>query len=170
MKHKRYTRRYYRRTMPVYEHHSRLRTWIGLILLIFLLLLIAIGGGIRSQELLSPLPKNYVQVVKEVHAVEVVQYQEPEGVEEYVRYVFGDEADNALAVFRCESGLRPDAYNPSNSNGSTDTGIAQINSIHGIREKWLKNYKINILVAKQLFDEHGHWGPWVCARKLGITN
>lgn len=36
----------------------------------------------------------------------------------------------AMAVMQAESGCHADAYNPSNSNGSNDAGLFQINSIH----------------------------------------
>jgi hypothetical protein len=115
-------------------------------------------------EFVSP-AADAIVLEKEV-PVEIPVPRLPENVEEYVRAVFGKEANNALKVFRCESGLKASAKG-TNKNGSTDVGIAQINSVHGIREKWLKNYKINILVAHQLWEEQG-WGPWVCSRKMGV--
>jgi hypothetical protein len=116
-----------------------------------------------SAEMVHPQPYSVIVVEKEV-PVEVVRL--PDEVEEFVRAVFGKEADNALKVFRCESGLRAQAYN-KNTNGSIDVGVAQINSVHGVPKRYLENYKINILVAKQIYDASG-WNPWVCAKKVGI--
>lgn len=83
-----------------------------------------------------------------------------------IEEAFGDQADTAKQIAFCESGIRAEATN-KNKNGTTDTGIFQINSIHQIPEKYLKDPLINIRVAKVLYDRQG-WNPWVCARKLGI--
>ena len=86
--------------------------------------------------------------------------RQPEGeIEQEIYDVFGDDWIDALTIFKCESGLRPDAVNKSNKNGTVDAGIPQINTVHGISVKWLKNYKIALLVAKQIFDEQG-FSPW----------
>ena len=68
--------------------------------------------------------------------------------------------EKAVKIFECESGLRADAVNNSNKNGTADVGIPQINTVHGIRAKWLKNPSISIRVAKQLYDEQGGWSAW----------
>lgn len=81
-------------------------------------------------------------------------------IEKEIHEVFGEEWEKALKIFECESGLNPKAINKSNSNGTIDSGLAQINSVHGIRAKWLKNPSISIRVAKQLYDEQGGWGAW----------
>ena len=44
-----------------------------------------------------------------------------------------------LAIAQAESGCNPEAVNTSNSDGSTDTGLMQINSIHGVPMEELKN-------------------------------
>jgi hypothetical protein len=107
-------------------------------------------------------PRSDIKVVE----VEKIKYVIPQTIQEEICSVFGKDCPEALRIFTCESGLRPSAKG-TNTNGSTDVGIAQINSIHSIPEAYLKNPHINILVAKQMFDSQG-WGPWVCARKLGI--
>ena len=107
----------------------------------------------RSQELVSPL----VSVAK---AESVVVTMPTDPIELEIYEVFGEEEyKSALKIFTCESGLRTNAVG-KNSNGSFDAGIPQINSVHGIRQKWLKNPAIAIRVAKQLFDEQGGFGAW----------
>jgi len=87
--------------------------------------------------------------------------RQPEGeIEQEIFSVFGDDWIEAVTIFECESGLRADAVNNSNKNGTVDAGIRQINTVHGISVKWLKNYKIAILVAKQIFDEQDGWSAW----------
>lgn len=93
-------------------------------------------------------------------------------VENSIRQHFGDEAEVAIQVAQCESGLRPDAVG-YNTNGSYDTGVFQINSIHAKKipspnkKEWLMNPENNIKLAKQIYDRQS-WSPWVCAKKLGI--
>lgn len=73
----------------------------------------------------------------------------------------------ALAVAACESGLRADAHNPNNPNGTVDSGLFQINSIHHSRmekmglDVW--NAADNIKFARTLYDERGgNFSAWVC--------
>jgi len=95
-----------------------------------------------------------------------VQAKEPEPTpspEELViaeiREVFGKDAEGMLKVAKCESGIRAKAINNKNKNGSNDSGVFQINSVHGIPQRYLLNSSINIRVAKQLFDAQGY-EPW----------
>lgn len=70
----------------------------------------------------------------------------------------------AVAVALGESGGRADAYNGSNSNGTADHGLMQINSVHS---GLLKNYNWkdpaqNMQMAYQIWrDAGGSWSPWV---------
>jgi len=90
-----------------------------------------------------------------------------DSIEEKIKKVFGKHYEEAILIFKCESGLRANATG-HNTNGSTDSGIAQINSVHKVSERYLLNPDINLLVAKQIYDAQG-WNPWVCAHKLGIV-
>lgn len=71
----------------------------------------------------------------------------------------------ALRVANCESGMNPNAKNSKNANGSVDSGIFQINSVHHTRMEKLGldvwNPRDNIKFAKILYDESGFM-PWVC--------
>ncbi|MFS4438589.1 hypothetical protein ACMA5I_10275 [Paracoccaceae bacterium GXU_MW_L88] len=85
-----------------------------------------------------------------------------------IRATFPEDEETAIAVAMCESGLRADAYNPANNNGTTDGGLYQLNSVHDARlaelglDKW--NVEDNIAYARMLYDESG-WTPWVCHNK-----
>lgn len=90
-----------------------------------------------------------------------------------IRKTFPEDAQRAMAVAECESGLKPTAYNPNNANGSTDGGLFQLNSTHDKRlkelglDKW--DAEDNATFARILYDESG-WRPWVCAwRHLAIV-
>jgi len=125
----------------------------------------------RKNELISPL-------VEEVEAKEASDLEasppfypiplpsRPEDlIEAEIWDVFGANLyEEALAVFKCESGLNPGAVG-KNTNGTYDVGIPQINTVHGIKSKWLKNPGIAIRVAKQLYDETGDWSAWYSSYK-----
>jgi len=76
-----------------------------------------------------------------------------------IKEVFGKDADDAIKVFRCESGLKSKCNDGLNKNGSVDCGVAQVNSVHGVSRKWLLKPEISIRVAYELFLEQG-WSPW----------
>lgn len=73
------------------------------------------------------------------------------------------EVNTAVAVAMAESGLKTDATN-NNTNGSTDYGLFQINSIHqsilseGDKFDALDNSKMAYKIWKQA---GGKWTPWV---------
>lgn len=89
----------------------------------------------------------------------------------YILEVFGDDADRAIWIAKCESGLRKDAINPNNPNGTTDYGVFQINSVHLKKrgDKFTNDWRENVRVAKKIFDEQG-FRPWVCATAIGEKN
>lgn len=88
----------------------------------------------------------------------------------YIESLWGARAQQAIAVFNCESGLNPNAFNPETASklkGITkfsSYGVAQINAAFDER---LYDYKFNLDVAYQMYLNRG-WRPWTCARKLGI--
>ena len=60
-----------------------------------------------------------------------------------------------LAIAQGESGCNPQAINTSNSDGSTDTGLLQINSIHGIDPATLLDPAVNIQAAYRVYQSQG---------------
>jgi Lysozyme like domain len=64
----------------------------------------------------------------------------------------------AASVAMAESGGNPNAVN-QDSNGSHDTGLWQINSVHGYSDSQLKEPYYNVSAAKAVFDSSG-WGAW----------
>lgn len=80
---------------------------------------------------------------------------------EYSKKKFGSQAPIALAIFTAESGLYSKAVN-YNSNGSVDSGIAQINSCHchWVDCSRLFDWRYNIDVAYQLSGGGKNWYPW----------
>lgn len=79
-----------------------------------------------------------------------------------IREVFGPDADQAIRVAECESGLNPEAYNPSGAAGlfqimpgtwvRTSQGSASRYDAHA-----------NAVAAHEIFVRDGHsWREWVC--------
>lgn len=96
---------------------------------------------------------------------ELGTYWTRENVKRLIRQTFPEAPDVAIAVATCESGLKPHAYNPKNTNGSTDGGLWQINSVH---DKELARLGLNkydpedaTKFARMLYEEN-HWNDWVC--------
>lgn len=77
----------------------------------------------------------------------------------------GQDVRIAVAVALAESSGNPEAINTSNSNGSTDYGLFQINSVHrGILAggNW-RDPKDNAAMAKRVWDGRSgdKWRAWV---------
>lgn len=76
----------------------------------------------------------------------------------------GEDFQIALAVAQAESGLNPDAVNPENTNGSTDYGLFQINTVHKdilASGDW-SDPGDNARMAFQVWEAAGRsWDPWV---------
>lgn len=71
----------------------------------------------------------------------------------------------AAAIAMAESGGNPNAVNSSNSNGSTDRGLWQINSIHGSQSTLdpVANARAAVAISKGGTD----WRPWCVAWSNG---
>jgi hypothetical protein len=69
------------------------------------------------------------------------------------------QANVAAAVATAESGRRPGATNASNTNGTIDRGLFQMNSIHG----GCSTYDLdeNVRCAVKLSRNGSYWKPWV---------
>ncbi len=125
--------------------------WLVLILIVIAI----VGACTRPRKLISPIPEGYMP-----EKLMVVYAKEESDPEIYIRQVFQEDAEKALRVARCESKMNPFAIGDNN----TSYGLFQINlRWHKIAPKFLLNYRINILTAKQLFDESGKsFKLWAC--------
>lgn len=109
-------------------------------------------------------------VVKTVYAQDSAS--ELEQIVSYITRKFAPEGKHvvvqAIRIAYCESGIRSNALN-TNTNGSTDFSIFQVNSIHTKRygDKFKTSWKDNVDTAYKIYKSQG-WSPWVCADKLGI--
>jgi hypothetical protein len=92
-----------------------------------------------------------------------------QSIKDMIRDVFGPQADEALAVARCES-----HFQASEVNWLGATGVFQIRRMHNWRVKKVHGKDLldpmtNVRVAYSLMKDEG-WRPWVCARMLGISS
>lgn len=73
------------------------------------------------------------------------------------------DASIALAIMQAESGCNPSAHNPANFDGSNDSGLFQINSIHVasglISEEARRDPVQNIKAAYDIY-QGGGWSAW----------
>lgn len=65
------------------------------------------------------------------------------------------------AVVMAESGGRVRAFNGSNSNGTWDAGLGQINQIHGYSKEELFDPHKNMEAIKKISGGFKNWSPWV---------
>lgn len=94
-------------------------------------------------------------------------------IRDYVKEVFGKDADKAFKVLSCENNaLNPKAVNTAGNfpEGSRDIGIFQINEYwQDVNPKFLFNWKTNIHLAHQIYTDSGNsFHLWTCGRKLGV--
>lgn len=76
----------------------------------------------------------------------------------------GTELIEAIATAMAESGGRPTAVG-RNRDGTTDTGLWQVNSIHGIAQSTLKDPLANARAARKIYDDRKRrtgrgWTAW----------
>ena len=91
-----------------------------------------------------------------------------ERIIEEIKKTFPEEPELALRIARCESNLKPNALNTTNTDGSLDRGVMQLNSVHDTKLDTLGldpfDPTDNLTFARMLYEESG-WIPWVCYTK-----
>jgi hypothetical protein len=95
---------------------------------------------------------------------------EKEKILNYIVEVFGEDSADAITIInKCENhAFDPKATN-WNSNGTWDTGIFQINQIHGYTMDEMQDWHKNIDAAKKIFDNRG-WTAWSCSYVVGVKS
>ncbi|HEU0226459.1 MAG TPA: hypothetical protein VFQ86_01875 [Arachidicoccus soli] len=79
-----------------------------------------------------------------------------------IKYFPANQVANAELVVKCESGGDASIVG-HNHNGTTDTGLFQLNSVHHYPGD-LTNPETNIKLASELYRARG-WQPWYSSRK-----
>lgn len=141
-------------------------------ILITLIILVTGYVGMHFQKRVDE--NNILRQELEKARAEVV-YVEPDDIEAYISYIFGSDAPKAMLLLKGRDGkcaenrtLKWDAQN-YNVDGSMDVGVFQINSKwQKTQVKFLYNWRVNILIAKQLFDESDSFKLWSCGKFYNI--
>jgi transglycosylase-like protein with SLT domain len=95
--------------------------------------------------------------------------RKPGSIKGMIEREFGKHADEAMRIAFCES-----RFDPNDVSGAGAVGIFQIRTVdHGWRVKKVHGKDLtdpwtNVRVAHHIYEHQG-WGPWVCARILGIS-
>lgn len=117
------------------------------------------------EEYLNPVVRIHNISNIQVKEIEVIKWKSVEDdIQGYIEHVFGDEAEHAKKIAKCESGFSPTATNV-NVDGTEDRGVFQINNkYHGSCST--HNAKANIDCAKKIKDSWGNWNAWVCNKLI----
>lgn len=77
------------------------------------------------------------------------------------------DCEEAMQVAHCESRLTPSAISPTNSNGTRDWGLMQINDVwrEAFPVSWpnVLDAQTNVDMAWHIYQTAGNtWQPWTC--------
>ena len=142
-------------------------------------LIIILGAILRHYNkphstigLLSPLAQTQPSLIVIVREVQAEQSEKQE-ILHYIVEKFGDRAADLISIIRlCENSTFDQKRTNKNKDGSFDSGVAQVNSVHIGEYKECTNslvtdWRSNIDCAKKVYDLQGI-SAWVCAKKVGI--
>lgn len=107
-----------------------------------------------------PVPEFELPEIQKVEAKEVSPAPTiplEESVEAHIQRLWGERANIAIAIAKAESGMNCKAVNGSNSNGSIDRGLFQINSIHNYNVSDLFDCHKNIDIAYKIYLQKQSW-------------
>ena len=112
--------------------------------------------------------KSRAQIQERINEIEKtlgVYWRDPANIRRLIIDTFPEDPHTALAIVQCESGFNPRAHNGSNTNGTTDGGLWQINDVHNSRLQALGLDRYNpedaTKFARMLYEQNG-WRDWVC--------
>lgn len=169
------------------KHTEDMPRWFQIMLIVWLAVgsWLVFGQSIKDMvatpavEAQNPLANVKMVEVKHIDTPELAPETKTEApkvaepLNVYKKY-FGDKADEAQKIAKCESGERANAQN-KNKNGSSDYGLFQINSIwlaeFGLTAENLLSAETNAKVAKAIYDRSGGWSAWYSSKKCHkLTN
>jgi len=79
---------------------------------------------------------------------------EREEIENFGQALFGDSWITFKRIIWCES-----KWNTQAVSKTGDVGLTQISWVHSVSPRWLKKWRVNLVVAYELFKEQG-LSPW----------
>jgi len=98
-------------------------------------------------------------------------YSEKQQIMDYIIEKFGNDANLAITMLTtCENGELNTKAKNYNRNGTVDSGVFQINSIHDTPEE-MENWRDNVDMAYKIYHAQGDlFTAWTCAGVIGQTN
>ena len=155
-------RRYNRTSLKIYG--LKAKTYATVLILLELILITSLVGFTYKQHIkIAQAEGVYSTIYQARHTLIENPTSQQQQIINYIKEVFGSQSDNAFKVLSCENHrLNPNAQN-WNSDGSIDTGIFQVNSIHGVNANYLKDWRVNVDVAHQIYLGSS-WNAWTCAK------
>jgi len=141
------------------------RAWKLIILVLLILFILSsiaywVEMAGRSFAMFERNTKVYAQTApREYKAPVLADQTTQEAMIAVIKKVWRRDWNTGVAIARCESGLRPDAFNGHNKNGTWDAGLFQVNTIHGISKEDLMNPYANAGYAYAIYKEQGIQ-PW----------
>ena len=129
-----------------------------------------LDDSLKSNNKIEPFKDNVKIIPKNISEKQFNRDPSEEEIIKYIRTVFHEDPDVAVAVFKAESGLNPKAYNPelnSKKLGYTkysSCGIVQHNDVRCVpynedNPSILYDWKYNIDFGYEKWKSRG-WKPW----------
>lgn len=118
------------------------------------------GESVKSVEYQKePLKVNKDYFEAENAQIEATDVQ----IKDYVRRLWGKNADTMIKIIQCESNFNPKAinWNDAKITGMPSQGVAQINAPYNER---LFDWKYNLDVAFEMYQRRS-FQPWSCFTK-----
>lgn len=149
------------------------KTWVSILIIVIVTFILAYIAWYGNQVDKTNKLFGSLVYAKTKDYTKTDSVSEHDQIKNYISQVFGGQSDKAFTLLSCENkSLNPNAVNDNTTWGGVgqDIGVFQINNTwQKTQDKFLLNWKINIEIAKQLFDENGgHFSLWTCGRNLGI--
>lgn len=142
------------------------KTYINVLVLLGIILIVTIIGNLyKKQENITAHYYNkayaYEQQIKELT---IQPATKKEQISAYIKKVFGKDSDKAFKLLKCEN----PSLDPLAVSSTNDYGIFQINEYwQKTQSKFLKNWKVNIEIAHQLYVENNNsFKLWSCNKYL----
>lgn len=146
------------------------RSFRDVTLLLFFILIVCVVGRefaeLQPVEIISPLPLRAYAMTSSApyKEPEPATLSEQEANIQIIKKIWGRDWKTGVAIAKCESGLRSDAFNGHNTNGTFDAGLFQINQVHGWTKAQLLDPVANTGIAYAKFVEQGV-APWYSSAK-----
>lgn len=143
----------------------------------FTLVITWFGGAVRMHKAYAETQRPFLN--PRVEGTNFIFVDEPIHKEkptiESLFYKYDWNAELMIAICKSENGYhmwdnswKPEVQYKGNDNGSTDTGLCMINSIHGYGEEWLKVAENNLEAAYKVWSNSGYkaWSDYKNGRYL----